>query len=94
MTVLEIRDLRKAFGGVRALAGVTMTLNGSVTPGEAPAEWLMETTSPGNLVRVDIDPNSDSMRFEQVEQTAAQEAAAKSEPAAPAASAAKSGKRR
>jgi hypothetical protein len=31
---------------------VTMTLNGSVTPDEAPAEWLMETTSPGNLVRV------------------------------------------
>ena len=49
---------------------------------------------PGDLVRVDIDPNSDSMRFEQVEQTAAQEAATKSEPAAPAASAAKSGKRR
>ncbi len=49
---------------------------------------------PGNLVRVDIDPDSDSMRFEQVKQTAAQEAAAKSEPAPPAASAAKSGKRR
>jgi len=31
---------------------VTMTLNGTVNPGEAPAEWLMETTSPGNLVRV------------------------------------------
>ena len=31
---------------------VTLTLNGSVNPGEAPAEWLMETTSPGNLVRV------------------------------------------
>src|ERR1700681_3091726 len=31
---------------------VTMTLNGSVTPDEAPAERLMETTSPGNMVRV------------------------------------------
>jgi hypothetical protein len=31
---------------------VTLTLNGSVNPGEPPAEWLMETTSPGNLVRV------------------------------------------
>jgi len=31
---------------------VTLTLNGSPNPGEAPAEWLMETTSPGNLVRV------------------------------------------
>jgi hypothetical protein len=30
---------------------VTLTLNGS-SSGEAPAEWLMETTSPGNLVRV------------------------------------------
>jgi branched-chain amino acid transport system ATP-binding protein len=33
MTVLEIRDLRKAFGGVRALAGVTMTLNGGQVTG-------------------------------------------------------------
>jgi len=31
---------------------VTLTLNGSSSAGEAPAEWLMETTSPGNLVRV------------------------------------------
>jgi hypothetical protein len=31
---------------------VTLTLNGSLTADEAPAEWLMETTSPGNLVRV------------------------------------------
>jgi hypothetical protein len=31
---------------------VTLTLNGSLAPDEAPAEWLMETTSPGNLVRV------------------------------------------
>lgn len=31
---------------------VTLTLIGSTSAGEAPAEWLMETTSPGNLVRV------------------------------------------
>ena len=31
---------------------VTMTLNGSLNADEAPAEGLMETTSPGNLVRV------------------------------------------
>ena len=49
---------------------------------------------PGNLVRVDIDPTSDSMRFERVEQKDAQELAAKSEAAEPAASAAKSGRRR
>jgi len=49
---------------------------------------------PGDLVRVDIDPNSDSMRFERVEQKAEQEPAAKGETAQPAASAAKSGRRR
>jgi hypothetical protein len=31
---------------------VTLTINGVVSADEAPAEWLMETTSPGNLVRV------------------------------------------
>ncbi|HLI98439.1 MAG TPA: DUF6152 family protein [Bradyrhizobium sp.] len=31
---------------------VTLTLTGSLTPNEAPGEWLMETTSPGNLTRV------------------------------------------
>jgi hypothetical protein len=31
---------------------VTITLNASANPDEAPAEWLMETTSPGNLTRV------------------------------------------
>jgi uncharacterized protein DUF6152 len=31
---------------------VTMTLNGSSNAGEPAEEWLMETTSPGNLVRV------------------------------------------
>src|SRR5487761_993196 len=35
---------------------------------------------PGNLVRVDIDPESDSMRFEHVEQTAPQDAVAKAKP--------------
>jgi Family of unknown function (DUF6152) len=30
---------------------VTLTVNGSVNDGEAPADWLMEMTSPGNLVR-------------------------------------------
>lgn len=30
---------------------VTITINGSPTPDEAPTEWLMETTSPGNLTR-------------------------------------------
>src|ERR1700676_790011 len=49
---------------------------------------------PGDLVRIDIDPNSDSMRFERVEQKAEQEPAKKSEAAEPAASAAKSGRRR
>lgn len=30
---------------------VTVTINGSANPDEAPADWLIETTSPGNLVR-------------------------------------------
>ena len=30
---------------------VTLTVNGVVTEGEQPADWLMEMTSPGNLVR-------------------------------------------
>ena len=30
---------------------VTLTVNGSLTADEAPADWLLETTSPGNLVR-------------------------------------------
>jgi hypothetical protein len=30
---------------------VTITVNGSVDEGEPPADWLMEMTSPGNLVR-------------------------------------------
>lgn len=31
---------------------VTITLTASAGEGDAPAEWLMETTSPGNLTRV------------------------------------------
>jgi ATP-dependent Clp protease ATP-binding subunit ClpB len=49
---------------------------------------------PGDLVRIDIDPHSDSMRFERVEQPAAQETAAKPVPAESSATAAKSGRRR
>jgi hypothetical protein len=30
---------------------VTMTITGSTNPDEAPGDWLIETTSPGNLVR-------------------------------------------
>jgi hypothetical protein len=30
---------------------VTLTVNGSVNDDEAPADWLMEMTSPGNLMR-------------------------------------------
>ena len=30
---------------------VTLTVNGSLQEGDAPADWLMEMTSPGNLVR-------------------------------------------
>ena len=30
---------------------VTLTVNGTINPDEAPADWLMEMTSPGNLVR-------------------------------------------
>jgi hypothetical protein len=31
---------------------VTMLVNGTVKDGEQPSDWLMETTSPGNLMRV------------------------------------------
>src|SRR5579872_3219759 len=31
---------------------VTLTITGALKPGEEPSEWLMETTSPGNLTRV------------------------------------------
>jgi ATP-dependent Clp protease ATP-binding subunit ClpB len=50
---------------------------------------------PGDLVRVDVDPNSDSMKFERTEQAATQQDGAAKAPAAePAATAAKSGRRR
>jgi ATP-dependent Clp protease ATP-binding subunit ClpB len=49
---------------------------------------------PGDLVRVDIDPNSDSMRFERMEQKAGEEAARKPEAGESAAATAKSGRRR
>jgi hypothetical protein len=31
---------------------VTLTVKGTLKSGEAPTEWLIETTSPGNLMRV------------------------------------------
>jgi hypothetical protein len=31
---------------------VTLTVKGTLKSGEAPADWLIETTSPGNLTRV------------------------------------------
>ena len=32
---------------------VTLTVRGTLKPGDAASDWLMETTSPGNLTRVD-----------------------------------------
>ncbi len=55
---------------------------------------LNGTVLPGSVVRVDIDPNSDAMRFEQVEKKAEQEPPAKAEAAEHAVSSAKSGRRR
>ena len=50
---------------------------------------------PGDRVRVDVDPNSDAMRFERVEQKAARaQESAEKEAAQPAASAARSGRKR
>jgi ATP-dependent Clp protease ATP-binding subunit ClpB len=49
---------------------------------------------PGDLVRVDADPQADAMRFERVEQKAAREPVEKTEAAETAASAARSGRRR
>src|SRR6202035_925065 len=45
---------------------------------------------PGDLVQVDIDPNTDSMKFERVESPAAEEPAKKAEADETAVSAAKS----
>jgi len=41
---------------------VTLTVRGALKPGEAPAEWLIETTSPGNLTRVDEGWQRDAVR--------------------------------
>ncbi len=41
---------------------VTLTVKGALKPGEAPAEWLIETTSPGNLMRVDEGWQRDAVR--------------------------------
>jgi hypothetical protein len=41
---------------------VTLTVEGTLRPGEAPAEWVMETTSPGNLARVDDGWQRDAVR--------------------------------
>jgi ATP-dependent Clp protease ATP-binding subunit ClpB len=49
---------------------------------------------PGELVRVDVDPNSDSMRFEQVEQKEQQAPAAEAEEPETVVKAAKSGRRK
>jgi ATP-dependent Clp protease ATP-binding subunit ClpB len=51
------------------------------------------TVVPGSVVKVDIDPNSDAMRFEPVEQKV-EPAATKPEAAEHAVSAGKSGRRR
>ena len=48
----------------------------------------------GDVVRVDIDPDKDSMRFERMEQKVAQDSGAKAEAAQSAASSAKSGRKR
>ena len=41
---------------------VTLTVKGALKPGEAPADWLIETTSPGNLMRVDEGWQRDTVR--------------------------------
>ena len=41
---------------------VTLTVKGTLKPGEAPADWLIETTSPGNLTRVDEGWQRDAVR--------------------------------
>ena len=49
---------------------------------------------PGALVRVDVDPESDSMRFDRVEGKATEAPAAEVKAAASGASAGKSGRRK
>ena len=47
---------------------VTLTVRGTLKSGEAPADWVIETTSPGNLTRVDEGWQRDTVRpGEQVE---------------------------
>jgi Family of unknown function (DUF6152) len=41
---------------------VTLTVKGTLKSGEAPADWLIETTSPGNLTRVDEGWQRDTVR--------------------------------
>ncbi len=41
---------------------VTLSVRGTLGPGGAPAEWLMETTSPGNLTRVDEGWRRDAVK--------------------------------
>ncbi len=42
MSLLELRDVSKHFGAIRALNGVTLSLE----PGQVSGSW--ETTAPGN----------------------------------------------
>jgi hypothetical protein len=41
---------------------VMLTVRGALKSGEAPVEWLIETTSPGNLTRVDEGWQRDALR--------------------------------
>ena len=41
---------------------VTITVTGSPSADEAPADWLIETTSPGNLTRLDEGWQRDAVR--------------------------------
>jgi hypothetical protein len=41
---------------------VTLTVKGTLKSGEAPGVWLLETTSPGNLTRVDEGWQRDTVR--------------------------------
>jgi hypothetical protein len=41
---------------------VTLIVKGALKSGEAPAEWMIETTSPGNLARLDEGWQRDAVR--------------------------------
>jgi len=41
---------------------VTLIVKGALKSGEAPAEWVIETTSPGNLARLDEGWQRDAVR--------------------------------